>query len=191
MDDIIPAHYDFSGNITRYGKKGEYLVIPGLSLIFISFSIYFYYGLSKKIDYKKASFGYQIWMLVLQLVILFFTIYLGFKYTSNIRIIPIITGLSLAIIFTATLFSHPKVNKKKNVLFGFRTNFTLTNDVAWKKVNTFSSYINSITTLIAYSLTLITFDDWSLYLISIVMVSIIPIIIYHEVLKKKFRNFAN
>lgn len=84
------------------------------------------------------------------------------------------------------LFSHPKINKTRNVILGVRTNFTLTNEIAWKNVNTFSSYIGSITTLIAYILTLITFDDWNLYLISVVMITIIPTLIYHEVLRKKF-----
>lgn len=186
MDDIIPVHYDFLFNITRYGKKVEYLVIPGITIIFLSFSIYFYYGLSKRVEYKKASFGYQISMLVLQLVILFFTIYLGFRYTSNVRVIPTITGLTLTIIHIVMLLSHPKINKTRNVILGVRTNFTLTNEVAWKNVNAFSSYIGSITTLIAYILTLITFDDWNQYLILVVMISIIPTLIYHEVLRKKF-----
>jgi len=190
MDDVIPAHYDFMGNITRYGKKIEYLVIPGISLIFLSFSIYFYYVLSKRLEYKKASFRYQIWMLVLQTVILIFTIYLGFKYTTNTIVIPTITGLTLTLMFVAMLFSHPKVNKKRNLVLGIRTNFTLTSEIAWKKVNTFSSYIGSITTFVAYLLTLIIFGDKSIYLFFLVMISIIPILIYHEVLRKKFRKSA-
>ena len=186
MDDTIPAHYDFVGNITRYGKKSEYLIIPAITLIFLLISIYFYYVLSKKEAYKKAAFGYQIWMLGLQLLILFFTIWLGFRYTSNIHAIPTITGLSLTLVFMVILFSHPQINKRRNILFGVRTNFTLTNECAWKKVNAFSSYCGSIATLIAYVVTLITFDDWNLYLFGLVMISIIPILIYHEVLKKKF-----
>lgn len=60
-----------------------------------------------------------------------------------------------------------------------------------KKMNTFSSYISSVITLVAYMLTWITFDDWNLYLISMVMISIIPTLIYHEVLRKKFSKSDN
>lgn len=186
MDDVIPAHYDFLGNITRYGNKIEFLIIPGITLIFLSFSIYFYYVLSKIQEYRKSAFGYQIWMLILQIVVLFFTIWLGFKYTSNIEnySLPIITGFSLALMFSAMVFSHPRINERKNTVLGVRTKFTLTNDIAWKKINTVGSISGSIITLIAYLITLITFKDWNLYLFGFVILSIIPTLIYHELLRK-------
>ena len=71
--------------------------------------------LSKKDEYKKSVIIYQIWMLALQSSILFFTIWLGFKYTSNVKdnIIATNTGLTLSIIFTVMLLSHPRFNEKK------------------------------------------------------------------------------
>ncbi|HHX70585.1 MAG TPA: helix-turn-helix domain-containing protein [Gallicola sp.] len=186
MDDVIPAHYDFLGNITRYGNKIEFLIIPGITFIFLSFSIYFHFVLSKKQEYKKIVFSYQIWMLVLQITILFFTIWLGLKYTSNIEnyIFSIITGSSLALVFSVMVFSHPRINERKNTVLGVRTNFTLTNDVAWKKVNTVGSISGSTITLLAYLITLITFKNWNLYLFGFVILSIIPTLIYHELLRK-------
>ena len=105
-------------------------------------------------------------------------------------VIPTLTGLTLTLMLVVMLLSHPKVNIKRNVVLGIRTIFTLTSEVAWKKVNAFSSYIGSITTLIAYLLNLIIFDDQSIYLISSVIISIIPMLIYHEVLRKKFKKSA-
>ena len=31
LPDKIPAHYDFAGNIDRWGKKGELLIVPIMS----------------------------------------------------------------------------------------------------------------------------------------------------------------
>lgn len=190
MDGTIPAHYDFFFNITRYGNKIEYLVIPGISLIFFMFSVYFYFVLSKKEEYKKSVIFNQVWMLSLQVIILFFTVWLGFRYTSNIedKIVIITTGLTLALIFDLVLFSHPKFNHKKNIIFGFRTNFTLNNDEAWYKVNSLSSISGSVFIFIAYLITLITYKEWNLYLFSFIVIAILPALIYHEVLKRKSKN---
>src|SRR5690554_3113815 len=35
MNDKIPMHYDMKGNITRYGSKWEFLIIPSISIIFL------------------------------------------------------------------------------------------------------------------------------------------------------------
>lgn len=189
MDDVIPAHYDFFGNITRYGNKIEYLIFPGITFIFLAFSIYFYYILSKKEEYKKAVLFYQVWMLALQITILFFTVWFGFSFKEEIKndIFPIITGITLSLIFGIMFFSHPRFNVKKNIIFGFRTKLTLNNDVAWKKVNAVGSFSGSIATLIAYIITLITFENWNVYLIFSVIISIIPPLSYDYILRRKVR----
>ena len=33
LPDKIPAHYDFAGNIDRWGKKGELLIVPIMSWV--------------------------------------------------------------------------------------------------------------------------------------------------------------
>ena len=186
MDDLIPAHYDFLGNITRYGNKIEYFVIPGLSLLFLPFSLYFNFSLRKQDEYKKQAFIYQICMFIIQLVILFFTILLGFKYTTNIEnsIIAILSGMMFSVIIAIMIFTHPIINNKRNTIIGFRTNFTLSSDDAWIKVNRFASYIGTSGALIGYIVTLITFKDWNIYLVSLLIISLIPAIIYHEILRR-------
>lgn len=190
MDDLIPAHYDLVGNITRHGNKIEYLLIPALTLLFLPFSIYFHYRLNKNEQYVKVVFWCQMLMLVIQLTILFFTTWLGFKYTSNIEdnIIVIVTGLSLSLLFTIMFFSHPYFNEKKNVIFGFRTSFTLSNDMAWKKVNSVGSVSGSITMLIAYLITVISFKVWNVYLLGSIFIAFFLTLIYHEIIRKKFKS---
>lgn len=186
MDELIPAHYDMLGNITRYGNKFEYFVIPGLSLLFLPFSLYFNFSLRKKDKYKKQAFINQICMFIIQLVILFFTIFLGFKYTTSIEgsIMAILSGMMFSVIIAIMIFTHPIINNKRNTIIGFRTNFTLSSDDAWIKVNRFASYFGTSGALIGYIVTLITFKDWNIYLVSLLIISLIPAIIYHEILRR-------
>lgn len=186
MDELIPAHYDMLGNITRYGNKFEYFVIPGLSLLFLPFSLYFNFSLRKKDEYKKQAFINQICMFIIQLVILFFTIFLGFKYTTSIEgsIMAILSGMMFSVIIAIMIFTHPIINNKRNTIIGFRTNFTLSSDDAWIKVNRFASYFGTSGALIGYIVTLITFKDWNIYLVSLLIISLIPAIIYHEILRR-------
>ncbi|MFA5687260.1 MAG: DUF1648 domain-containing protein [Bacilli bacterium] len=190
MDAVIPAHYDWAGNITRYGNKIEYLIIPATTLIFLSFSVYCYYGLIKHEHYKKGVLWCQIVILVFQLIIMFVTIWLGFRYISNIKdnVIPLITGLSFAFIFSIMLFSHPRFNPNKNVLYGVRTSFTLSNDIAWKKVNIVGNISGSTIILFAYLVTVITFKSWNVYLFSCIALVLVPIFVYHEILRKKLNS---
>lgn len=186
MDELIPAHYDMLGNITRYGNKIEYFVIPGLSLLFLPFSLYFNFSLRKKDEYTKQAFINQICMFIIQLVILFFTIFLGFKYTTSIEgsIMAILSGMMFSVIIAIMIFTHPIINNKRNTIIGFRTNFTLSSDDAWIKVNRFASYFGTSGALIGYIVTLITFKDWNIYLVSLLIISLIPAIIYHEILRR-------
>lgn len=186
MDELIPAHYDMLGNITRYGNKFEYFVIPVLSLLFLPFSLYFNFSLRKKDEYNKQAFINQICMFIIQLVILFFTIFLGFKYTTSIEgsIMAILSGMMFSVIIAIMIFTHPIINNKRNTVIGFRTNFTLSSDDAWIKVNRFGSYFGTSGALIGYIVTLITFKDWNIYLIALLIISLIPAIIYHEILRR-------
>ena len=60
--------------------------------------------------------------------------------------------------------------KRKNVIFGVRTKFTLSNNIAWQKVNAVGSISGSVTTLVAYLITLITLKDWNIYLLGVVII---------------------
>lgn len=74
------------------------------------------------------------------------------------------------------------------MIFGVRTNFTLTNESAWIKVNAFNSCFSSLIIIVLYIITLVTFKKWNSYLIGLAILSIIPTIIYHELLRHKIKQ---
>lgn len=84
-------------------------------------------------------------------------------------------------------FSHPRFNKR-NPIFGFRTNFTLSNEKGWNKVNTFTSFTLTIAGFISYILTLIFIDkNWAVCFVGIIFIAMIPSIIYHEIIRRKIK----
>lgn len=187
MNDTIPMHYDIRGNITRYGSKWETLYFLGLYLITYSFSLFIHlFYLKKNRDQVKSMVVVQITLLIIQLSIMIGNLWMGFGNGEDLsnNYIPTLIGIIMALYFTLSIFLLPKFNKQRNSIFGFRTSFTLSNQDVWKKVN-FVQGISGITfSIIAYLVTLITFETWNIYILLIVIVSFIPAFIYHEILRK-------
>ncbi len=193
MPYTVPMHYDLAGRITRYGSKWETLIFLVITLIVLGSSALIHFSYSKKKFMKDTDIGFiptQIILLVAQVV--FAGIYIGMalKGTPEVKkiIIPTLAGIFTAAFIILSIFSAPFFNQKRNAVFGFRTNFTLSNDEGWYKVNRFQSYSGLLFSSIAFIITIITFQDWNLYLIGLILISVIPTLIYHEVLRKKLRN---
>lgn len=191
MNDKIPMHYDIEGNITRYGSKWEFLIIPSISIIFLLiFGLIRFKQIKKQALNIKTLIIFQYLHFSIQIVILISVIWIGLANANDLinNIIPFLTGITFSFYIALNIFTLPIINKKQNELFGFRTYFTLSNPIAWKKVNQFQSISALSVSIISYIIVLISFSDWNIYLLAIVIISIIPTLIYHEILKKKLSN---
>ncbi len=190
MPDKVPMHYDFAGEITRYGSKWETLLFLAITLIATGASIMIHSSYSKNKYVKDMETGFiptQIILIIAQIAFAGIYVWMAFKSMSDIEkvIIPSLVGIFNSAFVVLSIFSAPIFNKKRNPLFGFRTHFTFTSDEGWYKVNRFQSYSGFIASSIAFIITIITFQEWNVYLIGLIIVSIIPTLIYHEILRKK------
>ena len=62
----------------------------------------------------------------------------------------------------------------------------MSDEEAWNKVNGFASIVLSTVAIIAYAIVFIFIEkDWAVFMISTLVVAIIPCLIYHEVLRHK------
>ena len=50
LPDTLPMHYDFSGNIDRYGSKYEMLLFPGITLTMGLIMMFTAYSLRRKAE---------------------------------------------------------------------------------------------------------------------------------------------
>ncbi|NLN51144.1 MAG: helix-turn-helix domain-containing protein [Acholeplasmataceae bacterium] len=188
MQDIIPLHYDFQGQITRYGSKWETLNLIWILLLFYSFSslFHFYYAKNEP-ALLKTMIASQIILLISILMMIALNIWMGFNGANNLEadILAFLTSITALLFMVLSIFAFPKINKEINPIFGFRTSFTLTNQEAWEKVNFAQSISGTIFSAIIYLITIMTFKNWNIYLLFGIVISIIPPFIVHEILRKK------
>lgn len=186
----IIIHWNRNGTIS-YGSRW-YLLVGGLLSSFMGLVM----AIAMRFICKKIE-QYHRYKLVLQIVALVTSVVLvaalfvvsafmikdfirGDAYVMNL----IVTSL-FALLVGVSPFTHPFFNRR-NPMFGFRTNYTLSSEEAWKKVNTISSISLTIFGAIGYTLTLILIDkSFTVYFSTILVVGVVPPLIYHEVLRKK------
>ena len=139
--------------------------------------------------YKQYRFVGSIFALIVNVIIIALVFVLtalqfnmGEMEACNLSIIG-----AFSLIFAISPFSHPYFNKR-NPFFGFRTKFTITNEVAWNKLNSLSSILMGISSIIGYVLTIIfAYSIYAMLFILIYVVILIPLIIYHEYLRKHLK----
>ena len=187
--DTAILHIDINGK-TVEGSKWAYLAISALSLLGLAYSI------PMKIlgDKNKIYIPYKVSLQVGSLVInalLCLTFIVLFPFLLRFDTIPaynLTIAITYALIISIAPFTHPIFNKS-NPLIGFKSKFTLSNKEAWKKVNSFSSITLFALSILGYILSLIFIkQEWATWLIVILIISVIPMFIYHEILSHKVKK---
>lgn len=145
--DEVPMHYDFSGNIDRWGSKNEQFIFPVIILCMTLFWQIFITFYSKKQtratedkerqEAKKnqfiiyiAAFGTTIQFAIMHFFFLY-SAWLEATTGSDKMIIDInmITFILLGILLVILGNFMPKA--KKNAAFGLRTVWSMENDQTW------------------------------------------------------------
>lgn len=135
---VIPAHYNFRGEIDRYGSKFEFLLFPLITIITgIFFRIY-----AKSEGKKESGSNEKIILISGIITVLVFTlleIIFMFKAVSfdgtpavsgNSDFAKIIASVS-GVIFI--LMGALLPNVRRNSLIGLRTSWSMANDEVWKE----------------------------------------------------------
>lgn len=150
----IPAHFDFVGNITRWGSKYELLILPVL-LLLVSFGSSFpLLHLRRKAEQAESDKERQAAAAnakVLGMVILSQTVILSciqglLLYNTVLALrresfLSTVAGEKLMTVLCGTLLLMlgdilPKC--RRNGMVGFRLSWTKYNDLTWQKSNRFA-----------------------------------------------------
>lgn len=143
LPGLIPAHYDFSGQITRWGSKYEMLLTPAVSILFG----YFMLGMGKY-SAKREKTGTNnenvclttgIVSLIIFDTITGYIIYTAFNAveslsSAKIDINQLVMGI-LGIVMVVIGNVMPKL--RMNSVIGLRTIWSMKNEVTWKKSQRF------------------------------------------------------
>ena len=164
MPDKVPAHYDFAGNIDRWGSKYEIFIFPVMIIIFTCFWLFmikYYEKKSSQADSEKKTAEMNNNVKILRTTAIATTIGFGIMHafitlmqkmtvpggtTTAVFDVNIISNLIIGSMMVVMGNYMPK--SKRNGLFGFRTPKTMSDDVIWYKANRFAGIVFIISGLI-------------------------------------------
>lgn len=189
LPDQVPMHWNFQGEVDRYGSKASL----GWLVLFMNVPIYLLMLFLPKIAAKQKSieqmgkkyyrlrFILQLFISALVLVIL--------VVSSGATQIAIETLLAYCFIFFMLLFGNYMGSIRQNYFMGIRTPWTLENEEVWKKTHQLGGRLWIGGALIGFILLFFLPNNWAL--MCVIALMIIPMLLataYSFVLFKKLKN---
>lgn len=163
--DTIPLHYNFKGEVDRWGTKYENLLFPIITVI-----LGVLLTVVPKVQRKKENASNEKIMLIAGVITVAFfdalTLYLGIKAialsdTEGGLVVPSIgkfIGISMGALLVLLGNIIPKV--RKNAAFGLRTKWSMVNDRVWQKSQRFSGIVAVIIGLCEIVTSVFLSDMW-------------------------------
>jgi len=157
MPDKVPMHFDISGNVDRWGSKYEMLIFPVFLILNAIITAVILNNFEKKAladPGSKESAGFKsnakvigITGAVTSAVLVAIQGFMTYKVCSgalpgeegktvNTGIIPALL-IGVLLIVLGNFMTKTRLNR----FIGFRTKWSMYNDVTWEKSNRFGSYL--------------------------------------------------
>lgn len=135
--DTIPVHYDIQGRVDRWGSKYEYLIMPGMNLVFGLFMAW----LARREGKQGREMNEKIvsvlnnWILVLFNGMWIFFMFQAIDPESSGAELGELTGKAVLMLMMASLIPLGNIMPKaqRNSVFGLRTKWSNANDYCWQQ----------------------------------------------------------
>lgn len=176
LPDRVPVHYDFSGNIDRWGSKWENLLLPGIVLVMgLQFLLADRLGFRAAAGDEKKTAHAESNRKVLRIVTvasaLFFTVLQVVLLHGAGRAaesggaaseLPLnrVTAVGLGLLTLVLGNFMPR--SRLNSAVGFRCGWTMYNDVTWQRSNRFSGYAMMLAGALTVIAALLAPDVWAI-----------------------------
>lgn len=187
LPEQVPMHWNFKGDIDRYGEKTELILIP----ILLPLLVYITFLVIPKIDPKKKlnKMGNKLKSLkflttTLMSILALFIIYIAKNQSfANSNYIVLLIGVLYIILgnYFKTI--------QANYFIGIRTPWTLESETVWKKTHRLGGkmwFVGGLIVIVS-SVILDKQSNYSLFLIITGIISIIPIVYSYGIFKKNDR----
>ena len=187
----IPAHYDFAGNVTRFGSKYELLILPVI-LLLVSFGSRFlllhFHRKAEQAESDKERQAAAANAKVLGMVILSQTVILSciqglLLYNTVLALrresfLSTVAGEKLMTVLCGTLLLVlgdilPKC--RRNGMVGFRLSWTKYNDLTWQKSNRFAGRMLVAAGVLGIVSTVFAPKGYGMFLLSVYIMAAIVI----------------
>ncbi len=172
----IPAHYQLSGEVDRWGSRAEIFIIPVFCII-----ISLLFALSIKDTHKQNSGNSKkiFYILGCSMLIVFNIIFFCMLTTSFscVEKLPSLqsrigTIINIAIGFSLIVIGNILPKVKQNSVLGLRTKWSMTNDICWNLSQRFSGLSFLITGLLIIITSLIISNYKHQIIILFVLISL-------------------
>ena len=152
LPDIIPAHFDFNGNVDRWGNKIESLLLPLIILlltIVMHFTINSIEKKALKASSEKELMEMNSVIKVMKFIAILENIIFGILnclllicfMRKEINTASIMKYSLMLIGIMLIILGNYTSRVKRNTLVGFRMSYSLYNDITWLKSNRFASKV--------------------------------------------------
>ena len=194
LPETIPAHYNFAGEVDRWGSKYETLIFPATTILMGIFMLFMAKVAAKdenggeknaKIVFYTGM-GISVWFTIMHCYSLFMDFKskdaMSYVHETDInQLFCIVMGIGMVIIGNFM----PKL--KNNSLIGLRTKWSMKNDVTWKK----SQFFAGVSFMIAGVLMVVTGfvlkELAAMYAaLGIIITCAIASVIYSYIISKKY-----
>ena len=194
VEDTLPMHWDINGNIDRYGNKAEiFLYLVPLTVLYV-ISLGTYLAGKKNLGKPLPNLATISLVVVFSIVLAAHICYLIFilcitaGYLLTDSLMSFICCLVGGLLFVIAIATHPKITPQ-NTIMGMRTNFTLTNDEAWKKINNVASICMAVAALAMIAMNMLFVQFWVALTSPLILIIAVSIVfVYHEILRKKMKK---
>lgn len=185
LPNKVPMHWNFKGEIDRYGDKSELILIPFL----LPLLVYVIFSIVPKIDPKNKlnKMGNKLqtikFLLTTFMSILAIFIIYNAKNQSFSNPNYIILSIGVLYIILGNYFK----TIKPNYFIGIRTPWTLENETVWKETHKLGGifwFIGGIL-VVVFSLILDKSQNFTIFMIITGMITVVPIVYSYLIYRKR------
>lgn len=204
VPDKIPMHYDFQGNVDRYGSKYELFIYPALMILMAVMWMFMLRHFRKKADSadeKEAAEAKTNVKVIYISSVIMMLMELGFQIGSIVNAVQyiekptgkmsdnIIKWIFVVLGITLMAVGNYMPKTKRNAFFGLRTAWSVKNDKVWAESNRFAGVsffvCGMLMTIAAFILEgMLVVNSTMILLIIVVFASVI----YSYIMYKKYKD---
>lgn len=189
LDDVIPAHYNGSFEIDRYGSKYETLLFIVPYMIYYGIALLGYYMTKKDIKNKKNSIILYVFSIIIQVIFGGYIVILNSRYLQDNSLYSFFASIIGLVILILAILVHPRVNVSQNTILGVVTKLTLSNEIAWKRVNRVCAISLLVFSIIQITVCFILpLSIYSMLTVAIFIPVFLIIYIYHKKIELKLKD---
>lgn len=198
MPEEIPAHYGVGLSVDRWGSKFEALVLPIITVVFglVIFGCTKLAALgseegSNRNNEKVGIMVGLVFLILFNILNLYF-LYLFIHKITNLADMSIDLMSLMVVLFGAAFVVVGNImpKTKMNSLIGFRTPWTMKNEVTWKKCQLFGGITMMIAgaVLIVGGCLIFRGNQAIIFMLSVLIVLVITDVVYSYFVMKKYEN---